>query len=51
MMFHFCMILGVAALLSVLERVGTMDIVLEQLRVGGEEEAEELQLPKLQTNL
>ena len=32
----------VSALLSVLERVGAVELVLEQLRGGGEEEAEDL---------
>ena len=41
----------VAALLSVLERVGALELVLEQLRGGGEEEAEDLWLPQLQANL
>ena len=41
----------VAALLSVLERVGALELVLEQLRGGGEEEAEDLRLPQLQANL
>ena len=46
-----CMIPCVAALLSVLERVGAVDILLGQLRGGGEEETEDLQLAKLQANL
>ena len=32
----------VSALLSVLERVGAVELVLEQLRGGGEEEAEDM---------
>ena len=51
MRFHFCMIPRVAALLSFLERVAAMDILLGQLRGGGEEETEDLQLAELQANL
>ena len=51
MMFHFCIIPRVAALLSVLELVAAVDILLGQLRGGGEEETEDLQLAELQANL
>ena len=51
MMFHFCVIPCVAALLPVLERVAAVDILLGQLRGGGEEETEDLQLAELQANL
>ena len=51
MMFHFCIIPRVAALLSVLELVAAVDILLGQLWGGGEEETEDLQLAKLQANL
>ena len=43
--------MNIAALLSVLERVGALDVLLEQLRVGREEEAEDLRLAQLEANL